>query len=77
MKPTPTLDVFFGDERVGAIHDSTPLSFTYSAAWLARPERAQIAAIAPAAAAAGHLAFHPHPQAQHQAARQNVALGGQ
>lgn len=49
MKPTPTLDVYFGDERVGAIHDSTPLSFTYSAAWLARPERAQIAAIAPAA----------------------------
>lgn len=43
------LNVFFGDELVGSIHDSTPLSFTYSAPWLARPEPAQIAAIAPSA----------------------------
>lgn len=43
------LDVFFGDELVGSIHDSTPLRFTYSAQWLARPEPAQIAAIALAA----------------------------
>ena len=54
MKPEPLqttaqLDVFFGDALVGSLHDSTPLSFTYSAQWLARPEPAQIAAIAPTA----------------------------
>ncbi len=39
------LDVFFGDEVVGAVHDATPLSFTYFPQWLARAEPAQIAAI--------------------------------
>ena len=53
MNPAPPksaaqLDVFFDDEQVGSIHDSTPLSFSYSDAWLARPAPAQIAAIAPA-----------------------------
>jgi len=43
------LDVFFGDELVGSLHDSTPLQFSYSAQWLARPEPAQIAAIGLAA----------------------------
>lgn len=40
------LDVYFGTERVGALHDTAPLSFTYSDEWLARPHAAQIAAIA-------------------------------
>jgi len=39
------LAVFFGDQLVGHVHDSAPLSFTYSDAWLACPETAQIAAI--------------------------------
>ena len=54
MKPDASqvitqLDVFFGDEFVGALHDTAPLSFTYSETWLARSEPAQIAAIAPVA----------------------------
>ena len=42
------LAVFFGDQLVGHVHDSAPLSFTYSEPWLARPEPAQISAITPA-----------------------------
>src|SRR3990167_8743355 len=45
------LDVFFGDELVGTVHDTAPLSFIYCAAWLARAEPAQIAAIVPTAQA--------------------------
>lgn len=47
--PQPTaaqLDVFFGDELAGTVHDTTPVSFTYSPQWLARAEPAQIATIA-------------------------------
>lgn len=43
------LAVFFGDQLVGHVFDSTPLSFTYCGAWLARPETAQVAAITPTA----------------------------
>ena len=49
MPDTAKLAVFFGDQLVGHVFDSAPLSFTYSDAWLARPETAQIAAITPAA----------------------------
>lgn len=56
MNPVPQssaaqLDVFFGDELVGTVHDTAPLSFTYCTAWLARAEPAQIAAIVPTAQA--------------------------
>lgn len=40
------LDVYFGEELVGMIHDSSPLAFEYSQAWLARSERFPLAAIA-------------------------------
>lgn len=49
MPDMAKLAVFFGDQLVGHVFDSSPLSFTYSDAWLARPETAQIAAITPAA----------------------------
>ncbi|MDP2769827.1 MAG: type II toxin-antitoxin system HipA family toxin [Giesbergeria sp.] len=52
MMPDPSstqLAVFFGDQLVGHVFDSAPLSFAYSAEWLARPETAQIAAITPEA----------------------------
>ncbi|WP_411884674.1 type II toxin-antitoxin system HipA family toxin [Polaromonas sp. YR568] len=39
------LDVFFNEERVGSVHDTSPLSFEYSAEWLARREPAQVAGI--------------------------------
>jgi serine/threonine-protein kinase HipA len=43
--PPERLDVYFGAERVGSIHDASPLAFEYSPQWLARPERMTIAAI--------------------------------
>ncbi|MEO7886705.1 MAG: type II toxin-antitoxin system HipA family toxin [Polaromonas sp.] len=43
------LDVFFNEERVGAVYDTSPLSFDYSAEWLARRPAAQVAAITLAA----------------------------
>lgn len=39
------LDVFFGDERVGSIEDTSPLSFDYADEWLNRQEPAAVAAI--------------------------------
>jgi serine/threonine-protein kinase HipA len=42
---TSRLDVFFNEERVGSVHDTSPLSFEYSAEWLARREPAQVAGI--------------------------------
>lgn len=45
MERPDRLDVFFGDEIVGTVHDASPLAFEYSAAWLARPERFALAAI--------------------------------
>lgn len=49
MPGTAQLAVFFDDQLVGHVVDSEPLSFAYSAEWLARPETAQIAAITLAA----------------------------
>lgn len=39
------LDVYFGDDLVGSVHDTIPLSFDYSDEWLNRSEPAQIASI--------------------------------
>lgn len=39
------LDVYFGAERVGTIHDALPLTFEYAAAWLERAEPMTVAAI--------------------------------
>ena len=44
------LDVFFGDEYVGSLHDTSPLSFEYSTQWLNRREPATVAFIPLAAA---------------------------
>lgn len=49
MPGSAQLAVFFGDQLVGQVFDTVPLSFTYSDEWLARPETAQIAAITPGA----------------------------
>ena len=38
------LDLWFGDEVAGTIHDTSPLAFEYSEAWLARSEPMPIAA---------------------------------
>ena len=35
MQPRPDrLDVYYGSDLVGAVHDSAPLAFEYSPAWL-------------------------------------------
>ena len=39
------LDVYFGDELVGAIHDTSPVAFEYAATWLARGDLIPMAAI--------------------------------
>jgi len=46
VTPRPDrLDVFFGAERVGTVHDASPIAFDYAAAWLERAEPMAIAAI--------------------------------
>lgn len=40
-----SLDVFFGEEHVAVVHDSSPIEFEYTPEWLARAERLQVAAI--------------------------------
>lgn len=39
------LDVLYGTELVGTVHDSSPLGFEYATGWLARPRRMMLAAI--------------------------------
>lgn len=39
------LNVFLGDELVGSIHDTSPVSFQYSPSWLARAKPLAVAAI--------------------------------
>ena len=39
MQPVAELDVFYGEESVGTLYDSTPLAFEYSSAWLKRAAR--------------------------------------
>lgn len=40
------LDVYYGTELVGTIHDTSPVTFEYAPNWLERPERMTVAAIA-------------------------------
>ena len=49
MPPVASLDVFYGEELVGTLHDATPLAFEYSPAWLTRTSPMAVATIAPAA----------------------------
>lgn len=49
MRRARQLDVYFGDELAGTIHDTSPVEFEYAATWLARGEAMPIAAIAPQA----------------------------
>jgi serine/threonine-protein kinase HipA len=47
VTPRPDrLDVYFGIEHVGTIHDASPIAFEYAAAWLQSAEPMAIAAIA-------------------------------
>ena len=39
------LSVYYGDELVGTIHDTSPATFEYSPSWLERDERLTIAAV--------------------------------
>jgi serine/threonine-protein kinase HipA len=39
------LDVYYGSELVGTIHDTSPVGFEYAPAWLERRERMTVAAI--------------------------------
>ena len=43
---TDRLDVYFGAELAGTIHDASPIAFEYAPTWLARAEPMAIAAIA-------------------------------
>ena len=46
MTPRPDkLDVYFGAEHVGTVHDATPLAFAYTTAWRERAGAMAIAAI--------------------------------
>lgn len=45
MERTDRLDVYFGDELVGTIHDASPVAFEYSESWLGRAEPMPVAAI--------------------------------
>lgn len=40
------LDVYYGTELVGTIHDTSPVSFEYAPDWLERPERLTVSTIA-------------------------------
>ncbi len=39
------LDLFYGEDRVAAVHDGSPLEFEYATEWLARSEPLPVAAI--------------------------------
>ena len=46
MKSRPErLDVYYGSELVGAVHDSAPLGFEYASTWLQAGQRMSLAAI--------------------------------
>lgn len=46
MDPRPDrLDVWYGNELVGTVHDSTPLAFEYAPGWLAGGQRMSLATI--------------------------------
>ncbi len=46
MNRPDRLDVYYGTELVGTIHDTSPVAFEYAPSWLERPERMTVAAIA-------------------------------
>ena len=47
MHPRPErLDVYYGDDLVGSVHDSAPLAFEYAPGWLSGTRRMTLAAIA-------------------------------
>ena len=46
MQQIKSLDMFFGEELVGTIHDTSPIAFEYSPQWLGRSEPLPVAAIA-------------------------------
>lgn len=46
MERTDRLDVYYGSDLVGTVHDVSPLAFEYAPAWLGRAERLTVAAIA-------------------------------
>ena len=45
MERTDRLEVYYGTELVGTIHDASPIAFEYAAAWLERAERLTVATI--------------------------------
>lgn len=45
MERPNRLDVYYGSELVGTIHDTSPIAFEYAASWLERAERMTVAAI--------------------------------
>ena len=46
MQRTDRLDVYYGAELVGTIHDTSPVAFEYATTWLERAQRMTVAAIA-------------------------------
>lgn len=46
MERPDRLDVYYGSELVGTIHDTSPIAFEYAQRWLERAQRMTIAAIA-------------------------------
>ncbi len=46
MQRPDRLDVYYGSELVGTIHDTSPVTFEYAASWLDRAQRMPVAAIA-------------------------------
>ena len=42
---TDRLDVYYGNELVGTLHDASPIAFEYAPAWLERSERLTVATI--------------------------------
>lgn len=59
MPRVTALDVFYGQELIGTVHDTSPLTFEYAPAWLARQEAFPLSVIALAAGRIGS----PHVQA--------------
>lgn len=46
MQPRPDrLDVYYGNDLVGSVHDSAPLVFEYAPGWLTGPQRTTLATI--------------------------------
>ena len=45
MPRTTALDVFYGTERMGTVHDSAPLAFEYAPAWLGREDAFSLSVI--------------------------------